>query len=59
LKNFQKCKIYIGGHFDSVFVIHCSGYLKCIVETPIGVKYEDSVGRSNVGVSGSFTVPVI
>ncbi|XP_012234285.1 protein single-minded isoform X2 [Linepithema humile] len=33
-------------------VIHCSGYLKCIVETPIGSEYEDGVSRCirNVGL---------
>ncbi|XP_071571556.1 uncharacterized protein Sim isoform X1 [Temnothorax nylanderi] len=33
-------------------VIHCSGYLKCIVEAPIGSEYEDGVGRCirNVGL---------
>ncbi|KAL0120798.1 hypothetical protein PUN28_008469 [Cardiocondyla obscurior] len=34
-------------------VIHCSGYLKCIVEAPIGCEYEDGVGRCirNVGLT--------
>jgi len=44
---------YIDDHFDLVFqVIHCSGYLKCIVETPIGAEFEDGVGRCirNVGL---------
>ncbi|XP_050460580.1 single-minded homolog 2 isoform X3 [Cataglyphis hispanica] len=33
-------------------VIHCSGYLKCIVELPIGSEYEDGISRCvrNVGL---------
>ncbi|XP_020283743.1 single-minded homolog 2-like isoform X2 [Pseudomyrmex gracilis] len=33
-------------------VIHCAGYLKCVVETPIGSEYEDGASRCvrNVGL---------
>ncbi|XP_053979895.1 single-minded homolog 2 isoform X2 [Hylaeus volcanicus] len=33
-------------------VIHCSGYLKCIIEGPVGSEYEDGTGRCirNVGL---------
>ncbi|XP_039310061.1 single-minded homolog 2 isoform X2 [Solenopsis invicta] len=31
-------------------VIHCSGYLKCVMEAPLGTEYENGVGYRNVGL---------
>ncbi|XP_018396437.1 PREDICTED: single-minded homolog 2 [Cyphomyrmex costatus] len=37
-------------------VIHCSGYLKCIVEIPIGSEYEDGVARGGIRNVGLMAV---
>ncbi|XP_071861530.1 bHLH transcription factor single-minded isoform X1 [Bombus fervidus] len=37
-------------------VIHCSGYLRCIVEGPVGSEYEDGAGRHCIRKVGLLAV---
>lgn len=43
-------------HVFSLQVIHCSGYLRCVVEGPVGSEYEDGAGRHCIRKVGLLAV---